>query len=65
VHATTRTGQTALMYAAMNDQLRFIHVLLSAGADVFAKDDDGNTALMLSSGIEMAVLLATAMKERS
>ncbi len=38
-------GQTALHWAAKYESVEIVHLLLDAGADLRAKDDDGETAL--------------------
>jgi ankyrin repeat protein len=40
-------GQTPLHYAAVRGDLAMINILLTYGADVMAKDNDGRTALKL------------------
>jgi Ankyrin repeats (3 copies) len=44
-----QAGQTALMLAASRDRGDIVRMLLDAGADVNAQDDDGSTALMCAS----------------
>jgi FOG: Ankyrin repeat len=44
-----RFGLTALMLAAAHKQADSVRLLLAAGADVNAKNDDGSTALMAAS----------------
>ena len=41
-------GRTPLMIAARNCELRLVNTLLNAGADVNARDNYGNTALILT-----------------
>lgn len=48
------TGETALMFAALNDDLRAVHVLLSHGANPALRDSEGDTALMMT--IDVAVM---------
>ena len=43
------TGGTALMYASLRGHLEIVKYLISKGADVNAKNDDGWTALMYAS----------------
>jgi ankyrin repeat protein len=47
-------GQTALLIALRNRHLAVASALLDAGADVTARDDDGSTALMVCSDVDMA-----------
>jgi len=42
----TQSGQTALMLAASHGRYDMVELLLEAGADVNARDEDGSTALM-------------------
>jgi len=42
----TQSGQTALMLAASHGRYDMVELLLDAGADVNARDEDGSTALM-------------------
>jgi ankyrin repeat protein len=46
INARDINGQTALMYAILEDQLQIIRVLIRGGANVNARDKDGYTALM-------------------
>ena len=48
VNARTRTGGTALLFAAKADRFKVLRRLLAAGAEVDARDRDGWTALMLA-----------------
>ncbi len=43
---STIEGNTALMYASMENEKEIINLLLNNGADPNLKDDDGNTALI-------------------
>jgi len=43
---TVQAGQTALMLASSRGRDDVVEMLLEAGADVNAQDDDGSTALM-------------------
>ena len=45
VDAIQKQGYTALMDAAVNGKTDAVCVLLTGGADLSAKDKDGNTAL--------------------
>ena len=47
VHARSKNGETALMYAA-NSTAENVKVLLDAGADVNAREEAGLTSLMLA-----------------
>jgi ankyrin repeat protein len=49
VRTCEQAGQTALMLAASRDRGDIVRMLLDAGADVNAQDDDGSTALMCAS----------------
>ena len=54
VNATTPDGKTALMFAAMFNQLAVVDCLLAHGADIEARTDDGKTALMLADAMGAA-----------
>ena len=58
LHINLNLGKaSALMYAAEQDQLENVRVLLQAGADVNLKDDDGDTAMSLAYDKEVKELL--------
>ncbi|MBI4976096.1 MAG: ankyrin repeat domain-containing protein [Spirochaetes bacterium] len=48
VNAVRFDGRTALMYAAMNNQLQAVNMLVAKGASIAAEDSDGWTALMFT-----------------
>merc|ERR1712076_353642 len=41
----TKRGETALMWAAMQQQLQCVQVLINAGAGIHASDENGQRAL--------------------
>jgi len=45
VNAVDDSGATPLMWAAMNDKISAMNIILKFGADINAQDDDGWTAL--------------------
>ena len=45
LHSAEGTGKTPLHYAAENNSQKVVQALLSAGADINAKDKKGNTTL--------------------
>jgi ankyrin repeat protein len=45
------SGETALMWAARRGNLSFTKTLLEAGANINARNDEGNTALMIASAL--------------
>ena len=52
-------GQTALMNAAINDDLESVRLLIMAGAAVNAKNKEGDTAWDQTSNDEIKVLLVS------
>lgn len=65
---TTELTRTALMDAMADDDMEMIKVLIDAGAEVDARDKDGETALMMASGRQLDVvklLLARGAKVNS
>jgi len=50
IHATNRSGCTALLFAAKVGNEDLIYFLLNWGADIDHVDDDGNTALHYAAG---------------
>lgn len=45
INAVDNTGTTPLMWAAMNNQVSVMNLILKSGANINAQDDDGWTAL--------------------
>merc|ERR1719262_1734416 len=45
LEAHTKRGETALMWAAMNQQLQCLQVLVAAGAMIHTQDENGQKAL--------------------
>ena len=52
MEAVDGTGQTALMYAAVNDATDSLKLLINAGAKRATKTNDGKTALQLAKEAE-------------
>ena len=48
-------GQTLLIYAIAKGDVRTLDLLLLAGADINAQDDNGDTALMVAAQLESEV----------
>ena len=57
--AKNKLGRTALMEAAENDDLESVKLLLEAGAEVNARDKEGDSAWDLTSNDEIEQLLET------
>ena len=56
-NATNENGDTFLIAASRQGSLKIVKSLIGYGADVNAKNNDGRTALMLTSNLEIAKLL--------
>lgn len=56
-NATNENGDTFLIAASRQGSLKIVKSLICYGADVNAKNNDGRTALMLTSNLEIAKLL--------
>lgn len=50
VNAQNRNGKTALIEAAMKDDIKAVQLLVQHGADVHKMDKNGNTALKIAVG---------------
>ena len=56
-NATNENGDTFLIAASRQGSLKIVKSLIGYGAEVNAKNNDGRTALMLTSNLEIAKLL--------
>lgn len=56
-NATNENGDTFLIAASRQGSLKIVKSLIGYGADINAKNNDGRTALMLTSNLEIAKLL--------
>ena len=45
VNETNKDGETALMIAAINNEIEIVNLLIKYGADINAKDNDGISVL--------------------
>ena len=55
-------GKTALIYAAMNDSVASVNVLLNKNADTLIEDDTGRSALGYACGNQNIALVETLMR---
>jgi uncharacterized protein len=66
VNDTTNRGMTPLMYAAVYNQSEIARLLIEKGADLYKKDNGGNTALDLAktSGSDAVIAVIKESKKR-